>query len=112
MKDYARATREPFHNVHFCGTESATKWQGYMDGAAESGIRAANEVLYKFHDTNDKIEYDYEKTYYFQREENLRLKEPKTGCSILDFFGLGFVSFIMFGLIAVILNVYLKVEHR
>ena len=37
MKDYSRATREPFYNVHFCGTESATEWQGYMDGAVESG---------------------------------------------------------------------------
>lgn len=38
MSDYARATREPFYNVHFCGTESATEWQGYMDGAIESGF--------------------------------------------------------------------------
>lgn len=48
MKDYAKAVREPFINVHFCGTESATVWQGYMDGAVESGERAANEVLYSF----------------------------------------------------------------
>ena len=33
MSDYARATREPFLNLHLCGTESATNWQGYMDGA-------------------------------------------------------------------------------
>ena len=45
MKDYARATREPFDRIHFCGTETATVWQGYMDGAVESGERAANEIL-------------------------------------------------------------------
>ncbi len=28
MKDYARATREPFINFHLCGTETATVWQG------------------------------------------------------------------------------------
>ena len=28
MKDFVRATREQFHNVHFCGTESAVQWQG------------------------------------------------------------------------------------
>lgn len=30
--------------VHWAGTETATKWQGYMDGALQSGIRAAGEV--------------------------------------------------------------------
>ena len=47
MQDYVEATRVPFHNVHFCGTESATVWQGYMDGAVESGQRAAGEVYSK-----------------------------------------------------------------
>lgn len=31
--------------IHFAGTETATSWVGYMDGAVESGIRAAAEVL-------------------------------------------------------------------
>jgi monoamine oxidase len=52
MHDYARATREPFLNLHLCGTESATQWQGYMDGAIESGIRAANEVAFCFSKNN------------------------------------------------------------
>lgn len=30
MKDFVRATRESIKNVHFCGTESATQWQGIL----------------------------------------------------------------------------------
>merc|ERR1712176_74109 len=37
--------RCPFERVHFAGTELATKWAGYMDGAVQSGDRAADEVL-------------------------------------------------------------------
>lgn len=73
MEDTARATREPFLNVHFCGTESATVWQGYMDGAVQSGERVANEVLYSMFANNEsirsRIKIDYEKTYYYQREQ-------------------------------------------
>ena len=58
------ALREPHDRVHFAGTETATQWIGwvvmmmimivmiimmmmtrYMDGAVESGMRAAWEVL-------------------------------------------------------------------
>jgi monoamine oxidase len=68
MRDYVRAAREPFLNVHFCGTETATVWQGYMDGAAESGERAANEVLHKLFKVSDStIKIDYDKTYYYQK---------------------------------------------
>jgi monoamine oxidase len=59
MKDYAAATREPFVHVHFCGTESATEWIGYMDGAAESGERAAYEVLrqlFKEHESYKELQ--------------------------------------------------------
>mmetsp|Transcript_18925 Transcript_18925/g.56394 ORF Transcript_18925/g.56394 Transcript_18925/m.56394 type:complete len:150 (-) Transcript_18925:133-582(-) len=31
--------------LHFCGTETAVCWAGYMEGALESGQRAAREVL-------------------------------------------------------------------
>lgn len=32
-------------NVHFAGEHTSVEAQGYMEGAAESGLRAANEVL-------------------------------------------------------------------
>jgi monoamine oxidase len=35
----------PFDRVHWAGTETATYWNGYMDGAISSGQRAAGEVL-------------------------------------------------------------------
>jgi monoamine oxidase len=37
--------REPHGRLHVAGTESATVWPGYMEGAIEAGTRAANEVL-------------------------------------------------------------------
>jgi monoamine oxidase len=45
LTNYGSATREPFANIHWAGTETATFWQGYMDGAVRSGERAAGEVL-------------------------------------------------------------------
>jgi monoamine oxidase len=35
----------PVGRVHWAGTETATYWHGYMDGAITSGRRAAGEVL-------------------------------------------------------------------
>merc|ERR1712137_147932 len=37
--------REPVGRIHFAGTETASKWVGYMDGAIEAGERAARETL-------------------------------------------------------------------
>ena len=39
------ALRAPCGRVHFAGSETATRWPGFMDGALESGERAAAEVL-------------------------------------------------------------------
>lgn len=38
------ALREPVGRLHWAGTETATRWCGYMDGAVRSGERAAEEV--------------------------------------------------------------------
>jgi monoamine oxidase len=42
---YGRALRDPVDRIHWAGTETATRWMGYMDGAIQSGKRAAAEVL-------------------------------------------------------------------
>ena len=42
---YGRALREPVGSIHWAGTDSATRWYGFMDGAVRSGERAAAEVL-------------------------------------------------------------------
>ena len=44
--DYGRALREPIGPLHWAGAETATVWNGYMDGAVSSGERAAREVAY------------------------------------------------------------------
>lgn len=36
--------RRPVGPLHWAGTETATRWAGYMDGAIESGQRVANEI--------------------------------------------------------------------
>ena len=40
----------PHGNVHFVGTETATVWRGYMEGAVRSGERGALEVIEKLHE--------------------------------------------------------------
>ena len=37
--------RQPSGRIHVAGTESAVEWTGYLEGALESGERAAREVL-------------------------------------------------------------------
>lgn len=39
------ALREPAGRVHWAGTETATVWSGYMEGALEAGERVAAEVV-------------------------------------------------------------------
>jgi Flavin containing amine oxidoreductase len=33
------------HNVHFAGEHTSLEFQGYMEGAAESGARVAGEIM-------------------------------------------------------------------
>jgi monoamine oxidase len=42
---FGEALRRPAGALHWAGTETATEWMGYMDGALGSGERAAAEVL-------------------------------------------------------------------
>ena len=37
--------RKPEGRIHWAGTETATEWMGYMEGALQAGQRAANEVI-------------------------------------------------------------------
>jgi monoamine oxidase len=47
LSAYGPSLRTPIGSIHWAGTETATVWSGYMDGAVESGQRAAAEVLTK-----------------------------------------------------------------
>jgi monoamine oxidase len=42
---YGAHLRAPTGALHWAGTETATEWYGYMEGAVRSGERAATEVL-------------------------------------------------------------------
>ena len=42
--DFGRALRAPVGRIHWAGTETATVWNGYIDGAITAGRRAAGEV--------------------------------------------------------------------
>jgi monoamine oxidase len=42
---YGPALRAPCGRIHWAGAETATVWSGYMDGALQSGARAASEVI-------------------------------------------------------------------
>ena len=42
---YGTALRAPIGRIHWAGTETATIWNGYMEGAVQSGERAAAEIV-------------------------------------------------------------------
>ncbi|KAJ0015507.1 hypothetical protein NQD34_009127 [Periophthalmus magnuspinnatus] len=44
---YHPSLRRPCGRIHWAGTETATRWCGYMSGAVQAGDRAALEVLYE-----------------------------------------------------------------
>jgi monoamine oxidase len=44
LTSFGPALREPIGPIHWAGTETATVWNGYIDGAIQSGERAAREV--------------------------------------------------------------------
>lgn len=44
-RDYGPALRQPVGRVHWAGTETATRWAGYLEGAVLAGERAAAEIL-------------------------------------------------------------------
>ena len=44
VREYGRHVGVPIGRIHWAGTETATYWHGYMDGAVRSGQRAAAEL--------------------------------------------------------------------
>lgn len=45
LLNYGDQIRQIEQRIHFAGTETSTYWNGYMEGAVRSGLRAAAEVL-------------------------------------------------------------------
>ncbi|CAG0881165.1 unnamed protein product, partial [Darwinula stevensoni] len=48
LTTYGEALKAPFGRVHWAGTETASCWSGYMDGAIRAGKRAARELYLTF----------------------------------------------------------------
>ncbi|KAK3569197.1 hypothetical protein QTP86_026627 [Hemibagrus guttatus] len=46
LTQYGKVLREPVGRLYFAGTETATEWSGYMEGAVQAGERATREILY------------------------------------------------------------------
>ncbi|CAI5452844.1 unnamed protein product [Caenorhabditis angaria] len=93
--------RQPFYNVHFAGTESATEWIGYMSGAVQSGYRSAHEVL-QCMEKFDKVTYEHLKGTIYDQE----YCPPKLPSNIYDetrspwWRRLFFMSGLLFGIYA------------
>ncbi len=47
---FGKALREPIGQIHWAGAETATVWNGYIDGALTSGEHAAAEVFEAIND--------------------------------------------------------------
>ncbi len=45
LSQFGPALRQPVGRIHWASTETAVEWTGYLEGAIESGERAASEVL-------------------------------------------------------------------
>jgi len=45
LTQFGPALFQPVGPIHWAGTETATEWRSYMEGAAQSGERAADEAL-------------------------------------------------------------------
>ncbi|XP_072349429.1 amine oxidase [flavin-containing] B-like isoform X2 [Scyliorhinus torazame] len=52
LTSFGEALRQPVGRIHFAGTELASEWAGYMDGAVQAGERAAHEVLHRLGNTH------------------------------------------------------------
>jgi len=57
---YGKALCNPVGRLHFAGAETASEWIGYLDGAIQSGWRAAKAILREMRididDPEDKLD--------------------------------------------------------
>lgn len=52
---FANVVRAPVGRLHWAGTETATVWTGYMDGAVQSGARAAQELVVALNADTERV---------------------------------------------------------
>ena len=56
LTDHGFALAEPFGRIRWAGSETASAWTGYMEGAVESGGRVARELLGETPAAVEKVE--------------------------------------------------------
>ena len=70
--------KQMFIRLHWAGTEAADCWPGYIDGAVQSGIRAAEEILFYDEKRPEMVTssfdcvYEQQNIYFAQDKENSR----------------------------------------
>ena len=77
MKDFVDGLRKPYKNLHFAGTETASQWMGYMDGAIDAGRRAASEVLVALRDNDQEKDNDID-SYTYESQSKKFLQENRS----------------------------------
>lgn len=94
MRYFASGLRDPIGRVHFAGTESATEWCGFMDGAVQTGIRAATEVLHNL-SPGTVSDADLEGTAYKLKTQFPAPGRRYAGCKLFNMaaFGMTVVAF-------------------
>lgn len=108
MTDFWKVLRKPYGRVHFAGTETATKWAGYIDGGIQAGERAAREVAQRLADEGSHV--DVSLIPGEEEPPSLDVVARPTGPSQLEMWlpGPGDVlTAIVVGLIAIAVAVYL-----
>jgi monoamine oxidase len=56
LASFAEVFRKPEGRIHFAGTETATHWNGYLEGALSSAERAGAEVLTRLTRSGRRVE--------------------------------------------------------
>lgn len=84
MKDFVDGLRKPYQNLHFAGTETASQWMGYMDGAVDAGRRAASEVLVALRDNDQERDNEID-NYTYESQSNEFLYENQNFLIFLVF---------------------------
>ncbi|KAJ3200634.1 hypothetical protein HDU67_001954, partial [Dinochytrium kinnereticum] len=54
LTHFSGELRKPLDNIFFCGTETASEWAGFMDGAVQAAERAVKEVI-DVHKGNNRL---------------------------------------------------------
>ncbi|XP_071814119.1 probable flavin-containing monoamine oxidase A [Apostichopus japonicus] len=93
---YFDGLRTPFDRVHWAGTETATQWSGFLNGAVQAGMRAAEEVLREITPNRQK-----EMTTILEKLDQKRpAKAPESGTKWILMIGALVVGLVVTGVVA------------